>query len=87
MPIFFVPSCITTISFVASLPGRSKAKGTLHLSALYSASPPILLSKGEEAVLHIFNQLHIYHINFSPLLITFVVANNYQHLRKARAVP
>jgi hypothetical protein len=34
-------------------------------------SPPILLSKGEEAVLHIFNNLYNYHFSPGFLLITF----------------
>ena len=57
-------SYITTIILVASAAAD-------HRSVLYSASPPRLLSKREEAGLYIFNQLYNYHINFSSLLITF----------------
>jgi hypothetical protein len=37
---------------------------TFHRSVLYSASPSISLSKGEGAVLYIFNLLYNYHIIF-----------------------
>jgi hypothetical protein len=69
-------------SATASQFTQSEAKGrTLHRSVLYSASPSCSLSllpallcsqfamTGEEAGLHIFNQLHNYHINFICLLI------------------
>jgi hypothetical protein len=44
---------------------------SLHRSVLWSASPPFLLSKREEAVLHIFNDLHNYHITCTSLLDIF----------------
>jgi len=59
---------------------------TLVLSIRYSASPSCSLSKKEGAVLHLFNQLHLYHIKFGSLLTTFEEHLFYQPLRKARAV-
>ena len=49
-------------------------------------SPPTLLSEGEEAVLHIFNDLYNYHIIFISLFNIFEVPDKYQNLREARAV-
>jgi len=57
-----------------------------NLITTTSASPPFLLSKREEAALHLFNDLHIYHIIFISLLNTFEYSDYYQNLRKARAV-
>lgn len=65
----------------------SRMCGTLHRSVRYSASPPFLLSKREEAVLYIFNQLHNYHISFSSLLTIFEDSDRIQGFRKARVVP
>ena len=50
-------------------------------------SPSFSLSKGEGAVLQIFNEHHTYHINFISLFIIFEETDNYQKLRKAWAVP
>jgi hypothetical protein len=44
------------------------------------------LSKGEEAVLHIFNDLHNYQINFISLLNIFENTDRLRSHRKARAV-
>ena len=51
-----------------------------------SASPPFLLSKREEAVLQIFNELLNYHIIFITLINTFENSDTCWSLRKAWAV-
>ena len=45
-----------------------------------------VVSKREGTVLHLFNDLHIYHINCISLLTTFGKPDFNQYLRKARAV-
>ena len=49
-------------------------------------SPSFSLSKGEGAVLQIFNEHHNYHIGFISQLSTFGRSDNYRQLRKARAL-
>ena len=83
--LFFLYRALLLLSaFVAS---HSSSFCSL-LSRPHPSSPSPSFDKlwREGAVLHLFNELHNYHINFSSLLITFEVSDKYQPLRKARAV-
>ena len=78
-------------SFPSLLSGTPKGKEQCCIAypnfiTTTSASPSFSLSKGEGAVLNIFNELHHYHIIFISLLNTFGDTDCYQHFRQAWAV-